>query len=54
MGCDTYAVMVDNVIVARAMSIDNALILVKALMLEWWQDVGVAITIQRESKEADK
>ena len=45
----TYAVMVDNTtIIAKEMTLDNAIILLKALMQEWWREDRLTIAIQRE------
>lgn len=48
MGCDLYKVTTGNVDVARYMPLDTALILVKALMAEYYNDPELDYTIKRE------
>lgn len=50
MGCDLYKVSSGNIDVARYMSLDAALILVKALMMEYYDDPELEYTIKREKK----
>ena len=50
MGCDLYKVSSGNIDVARYMPLDTALILVKALMVEYYDDPEVEYTIKREKK----
>ncbi len=52
MGCELYKVSTGNVDVARYMPLDTALILVKALMVEYYDDPELEYTIKREKKEA--
>lgn len=49
MGCDSYNVQVDGIIVAEGMPIEHALIFVKALFLEWNNEKSLSITIEREN-----
>ena len=51
MGCDLYKVSTGNVDVARYMSLDAALLLVKALMVEYYNDPELEYSIKRERKE---
>ena len=51
MGCDLYKVSTGNVDIARDMSLETALILVKALMLEYYADPDIEYIIKREKKE---
>ena len=50
MGCDLYKVTTGSVDVARHMPLDTALILVKALMVEYYNEPGLEYTIKRERK----
>ena len=52
MGCSTYSVIVENVCVAHGMSIDYAVIFLKAIMQEYYNDTDLAITIEREAEAA--
>lgn len=51
MGCDLYKVSTGSVDIARDMSLETALILVKALMLEYYADPDIEYIIKREKKE---
>lgn len=42
-----YSVIVDDVVIAKGMSIGNAMILVKALFQEWHNEDNMQIAIQR-------
>ena len=42
-----YSVIVDNVVIAKGMSIGNAMILVKALFQEWHNESDMKISIQK-------
>ena len=50
MGCDLYKVTTGNVDVARYMPLETALILVKALMVEYYNDPELDYTIKRERR----
>ena len=50
MGCDLYKVITGSVEVARYMPLDTALILVKALMVEYYNDPELDYTIKRERR----
>ena len=50
MGCDLYKVTTGSVDVARHMPLDTALILVKALMVEYYNEPGLEYTIKRERR----
>ena len=50
MGCDLYKVSTGSVDVARYMRLDTALILVKALMVEYYNDPRLDYTIKRERR----
>ena len=41
-----YAIRIRDNIVAEGMTIDIALILVKAIFKEWWQDKALCVTIE--------
>lgn len=51
MGCDTYSVLVDNVCVAQGVPIDYALIFLKAIMQEYYNDPDISVTIIREVRD---
>ena len=51
MGTDTYTVLIDKSIIAMALSLEHAVMLVKALFNEYYAEPGLAISIQREPKE---
>ena len=51
MGRDLYKVTTGIVDVARYMPLDIALILVKALMVEYYNDPELDYTIKRERRE---
>lgn len=42
-----YSVIVDNVVIAKGMTIGNAMILVKALFQEWHNEDDMKISIQK-------
>ena len=50
MGCDLYKVTTGSVDVARYMPLETALILVKALMMEYYADSDIEYTIRREER----
>ena len=50
MGCDLYKVSTGNVDVARYMPLETALILVKALMMEYYADPDIEYIIKRERR----
>ena len=52
MGCDLYKVSTLNVDVARYMPLETALIFVKALMVEYYNDPELEYTIKREERRA--
>lgn len=53
MGCDLYKVSTGSIDVARYMPLDTALILVKALMVEYYNDPELDYTIKRERRTDD-
>lgn len=50
MGCDLYKVSTGNVDVARYMPLDTAVLLVKALMVEYYNEPELEYAIKREKK----
>ena len=50
MRCDLYKVSTENVDVARCMPLETALILVKALMVDYYADPDIEYTIKREER----
>lgn len=55
MGCDTYSIIdtESGITVAKSMPIETAIIMLKALFLEYWQEPGLKYTIKRERMEAN-
>lgn len=51
MECNLYKVSTENVDIARYMPLETALILVKALMMEYYADPDIEYIIKREKKE---
>lgn len=47
---DYYSVKIDDVIIARGMSLGNAVIFVKALFEEWYEEPSMSVTIVKEEK----
>lgn len=50
MGCELYKVMTGTVDVARYMPLETALILIKALMMDYYAEPDIEYTIKREGK----
>ena len=50
MGCDLYKVSTEKADVARYMPLDAALLLVKALMIEYYNDPELEYSIKREER----
>lgn len=48
MQSDTYSVWFKEVCIARGMGIETALVLVKALFQEYWNDEELSYSIERE------
>lgn len=48
MNCDTYRILDRGNAIAREMSIETALILLKALFTEYWRDTEIQYTIEKE------
>ena len=50
MSCDTYRIIDDGeIVIARGMPIETALILLKALFNEYWADTCIKYTIEKET-----
>lgn len=49
MNCNTYAIIDGDNVIARGMPIETAMILLKALFMEYWQDPVAKYTIAREA-----
>lgn len=49
MNSNYYSVMIDNLVIAKGMSLGNALIFVKALFQEWYEEKDLSITITKEA-----
>jgi len=52
MGCDTYTVLLGNVVCGSGMAIDHAMLFAKALFNEYWSDPGISVTIKKEVRDA--
>jgi hypothetical protein len=50
MGCDYYSVKIDDTVIAKGMSLGNAVIFVKALFEEWYNEPSLSITIVKEER----
>lgn len=50
MNCDTYAIIDRGNVIAKGMPIETALILLKALFMEYWNDTMVRYTIEKEAR----
>ena len=53
MGCDLYKVSTGSIDVARHMPLETALILVKALMVEYYAEPDLEYTIKREGRASE-
>lgn len=49
----TYSVIVDAEIIAKGMSLNNALIMVEALFQKWHSESDINISIQREDTSVE-
>lgn len=50
MGCDTYSVMIDNIVVAKGMSIEHAVIFVKAVYNEYYNEKNMKVSLVKEPR----
>lgn len=50
MGCDTYSVMIDNIVVAKGMSIEHAVIFVKAIFNEYYNEKTMKVSLIKEPR----
>lgn len=48
MTCDTYRIIDRGNIIAQGMPLETALIMLKALLLEFWKEPEISYTIERE------
>ena len=48
MSCDTYRIIDRGIVIASGMPIETALILLKALFLEYSNDTLISYTIEKE------
>ena len=44
----TYAVIVDDEVIAKGMTLSNAIIMVEALFNKWYSETDIVISIKRE------
>lgn len=51
MEIETYKVLDGETVLARGMSLNTAILLIKTLMMEYYADEELAYTIKRESKQ---
>lgn len=57
MGCDTYSVMIDNIVVAKGMSIEHAVLFVRAIYNEYYNEKNMKVSLVKEPRtweEEDK
>lgn len=57
MGCDTYSVMIDNIVVAKGMSIEHAVLFVRAIYNEYYNEKDMKVSLVKEPRtweEEDK
>lgn len=54
MGCDTYSIMIGEVVIAKGMSIEHALIFIEALYNKYYNERSMKITIMQEPREWEK
>lgn len=45
---ENYNVLIDGIIVAEGMSLEHALIFIKALFAEYYNDTDLSVSIERE------
>lgn len=50
MGCDTYSVMIENIVVAKGMSIEHAVIFVKAVYNEYYNEKNLKVSLVKEPR----
>ncbi len=50
MGCDTYSVMIENVIVSKGMSIEHAVLFVKAIYNEYYNEKTMKVSLVKEPR----
>lgn len=53
MACDTYSVWYGNVLLADAMSLENALLFIEALFQKYWNDPAGFYTIKKNSHKEE-
>lgn len=53
MGIETYKVLDGETVLARGMSLNTAILLIKALMMEYYADEELAYTIKRENGQTN-
>lgn len=53
MNCDTYRIIDRGNIIASGMPIETALILLKALFLEYYNDTMIGYTIEKEQYDTE-
>ena len=50
MGCDTYSVMIDNVVVSKGMSIEHAVLFVRAIYNEYYNEKNMKVSLVKEPR----
>lgn len=48
MNCDTYRIVYEGNVIASSMPLETALILLKALFLEYYNDTAIRYTLEKE------
>ena len=51
---DTYVVIIDGVVIARGMGLNNALLFTKALFKEYYNDTDLQVSVKREDTGCDE
>lgn len=50
MGCDTYSVMIDDIVVAKGMSIEHAVLFVRAVYNEYYNEKNMKVSLVKEPR----
>lgn len=47
MCCDYYAIYYNEIVIAEKMTLETALLLLKALMTEYWKETDIQYTLKK-------
>lgn len=50
MCCDYYAIYYNEIVIAEKMTLETALLLLKALMTEYWKETDIHYTLKKMSQ----